>query len=66
MLPVEILAFLQGLDEEESFRITTNKPLVPDACLDTDTEMKVVSHIQLMQAAGFTLSRKDVQISPLN
>jgi hypothetical protein len=38
------------------------KPLGPGACLSTDAEMKMMSRIQQMQAAGFALSRKDVKI----
>jgi hypothetical protein len=37
-------------------------PLGPAACLGSDAGMKMVSHIQQMQAAGIALSRKDVQI----
>jgi hypothetical protein len=38
------------------------KSLGPAACLGSDVEIKMASHIQQMQAAGFALSRKDVQI----
>jgi hypothetical protein len=38
------------------------KYLGPAACLGSDAEIKMASHIQQMQAAGFALSRKDVQI----
>jgi transposase-like protein len=39
-----------------------NRSLHPAACLGSDAEIKMVSHIQQMQAAVFALSRKDVQI----
>jgi hypothetical protein len=32
------------------------------ACLGSDAEIEIASHIQQIQAAGFALSRKDVQI----
>jgi hypothetical protein len=38
------------------------KSLGPAACLGSDAEIKMASHIQQMQVAGFALSRKNVQI----
>jgi hypothetical protein len=38
------------------------KSLGPAACLGSDAEIKMASHIQQMQAAGLALSRKDVKI----
>jgi hypothetical protein len=38
------------------------KSLGPAACFGSDAELKMSSHIQQMQAAGFALSRRDVQI----
>jgi hypothetical protein len=38
------------------------KSLGPAACSGSAAEMKMALHIQQMQAAGFALSRKDVQI----
>jgi transposase-like protein len=43
-------------------RDSYKKNLCPAACLGSAAEMEMVSHIQQKQAAGFALSRKDVQI----
>jgi hypothetical protein len=44
------------------FQNNYKQSLSPSACLGSVAEIKMASHIQQMQTAGFALSRKDVQI----